>query len=273
MNDATTPEDSNSAPLTAVDLTSPLRWIAMGWRDLRRNPLPGLAHGLLLTVFGWLLLWVARDRFWLLAGAFSGFLIVAPVLATGLYSISKAGQRGKRAGLRSVIALWRSGDGRLVRFGLLLGLAGTGWVLTSAGLITLWSPVPIESPVDFLRHVVLVPEPGLFEVWVLLGALLAAPVYASSVIALPMLVDTSVPVSMAVAQSWRTVASYPGPMVIWALMIAVLMAAGMLTALVGLVVLVPLVGHASWHAYCDLVGRADDGASSAIPGPVDGRQP
>lgn len=272
MNQAMSP-DPHPAPLATVDLKSPLRWIALGWRDLRRNPLPGLAHGLVLAVFGWLLLWVARDRFWLLAGAFSGFLIVAPILATGLYSISKEGQMGSRAGLGTAIALWRSGDGRLVRFGLLLGLAGTGWVLTSAGLITLWSPVPIEKPADFLQHVVLVPELGLFEIWVMLGALLAAPVFASSVIALPMLVDTSVPVSMAVAQSWRTVASYPGPMVLWAVMIGVLMAAGMLTALVGLVVLVPLVGHASWHAYCDLVGRGGFAASNTSHGPVDGRIP
>lgn len=272
MNEAISP-DPHPAPSLSVDLKSPLRWIALGWQDLRRNPLPGLAHGLLLAVFGWLLLWVARDRFWLLAGAFSGFLIVAPILATGLYSISKAGQEGTRAGLGTVVALWRSGDGRLVRFGLLLGLAGTGWVLTSAGLITLWAPVPIEKPGDFLQHVFLVPELGLFEVWVLLGALLAAPVYASSVVALPMLVDTSVPVSMAVAQSWRTVANYPGPMVLWAVMIGVLMAAGMLTALVGLVVLVPLVGHASWHAYCDLVGRRGVATFNAHPGSADGRHP
>ncbi len=271
MNDAISP-DPSPAPSTSIDLKSPLRWITLGWHDLRRNPLPGLAHGLLLAVFGWLLLWAASDRFWLLAGAFSGFLIVAPILATGLYSISKAGQEGGRAGLGTVIALWRSGDGRLVRFGLLLGLAGTGWVLTSAGLITLWSPVPIERPVDFLRHVVLVRELGLFEVWVLLGALLAAPVYASSVIAMPMLVDTSVPVSTAVAQSWRTVASYPGPMALWAVVIGILMAAGMLTALAGLVVLVPLVGHASWHAYCDLVDRAVPGRSTDAPGPVDGQR-
>lgn len=272
MNDAIS-QATHPAPAHSVDLKSPLRWIILGWRDLRRNPVPGLAHGLLLAVFGWMLLWAASDRFWLLAGAFSGFLIVAPILATGLYSISKAGQEGRRAGLGNVIALWRSGDGRLVRFGLLLGLAGTGWVLTSAGLITLWSPVPIEKPVDFLRHVVLVRELGLFEVWVLLGALLAAPVYASSVIALPMLVDTSVPVSMAVAQSWRTVASYPGPLVLWAVVIGVLMVAGMLSALLGLVVLVPLVGHASWHAYCDLVGRDVHGSSNGAPGPVDGSNP
>jgi hypothetical protein len=115
---------------------------------------------------------------------------VAPILATGLYHVSRACNSGRCVGMPEVIALWRSGDGRLVRFGLLLGLAGTGWVLTSAGLITLWSPEPIHKPIDFLRHVVLVRDIGLFEAWLLLGALLAAPVFASSVVAIPMLVDT-----------------------------------------------------------------------------------
>lgn len=237
--------------MRTVSLQSPWRWLALGLADLRRNPLPGLVHGLLLTAFGWLLLWAARDQFWLLAGAFSGFLIVAPVLATGLYQVS----RQRSAGLGEVIQLWRSGDGRLVKFGLLLGLAGTGWVLTSAGLITLWSPVPILKPVDFLRHVVLVREVGLFEVWLLLGALLAAPVFASTVVALPMLVDTRATVMEAVTESWRAVAIHPGPMVLWAVVIALLVGLGMFTALLGLVVLIPLLAHASWHAYLDLTAH------------------
>ncbi len=244
-------------------MVSPTRWIERGWEDLRSNPVPGLAHGLALTVFGWLLVWVARDRFWLLAGAFSGFLIVAPILATGLYHVSRERAAGRKTGLRDVLALWRSFDGRLVRFGLLLGLAGTGWVMTSAGLITLWSPVPILKPADFFRHVVLVKEVGLFEVWILVGSLLAAPVFASSVVAIPMLVDKSVPVSMAVTASWRAVADHPGPLVWWAVLISMLVGLGMFTALLGLVVVIPLIAHASWHAYRDLTA-----APSAAPVPA-----
>jgi uncharacterized membrane protein len=240
-----------------ITLASPMTWLKAGWADLRRNPVPGLVHGLALAAFGMALLWVARDYFWLLAGAFSGFLIVAPILATGLYHVSRACATGRCAGLPEVLSLWRSGDGRLVRFGLLLALAGTGWVLTSAGLITLWADAPIRKPMDFLQHVVLNPNPGLFEVWVLLGALLAAPVFASSVVALPMLVDTSVPVSMAVTQSWRTVANYPAVMALWAVLIAGLAGLGMLTGMVGLVVVVPWLAHASWHAYCDLTRGGD----------------
>lgn len=239
----------------SVGMLSPWRWLMLGWADLRRNPLPGLIHGFMLTAFGGILVWSLLDWFWVLAGAFSGFLIVAPILATGLYQVSRGLSVGRRVDIFEVMELWTQGDDRLVRFGLLLGLAGTGWVLTSAGLITLWSPVRIGTPMDFLQQVVLAREIGLFEVWLLLGALLAAPVFASSVVAIPMLVDTSVPVSMAVAQSWRCVAEYPLPMVLWAVVIALVIGIGMLTALAGLIVLIPLLAHASWHAYCDLTHR------------------
>jgi uncharacterized membrane protein len=105
-------------------------------------------------------------------------------------------------------------------------------------------------------------EPGLFEVWLLMGALLAAPVFASSVVAIPMLVDKSVPVSMAVTASWRAVADHPGPLVWWAVLIGLLFGMGLITALLGLIVVIPLVAHASWHAYRDLCPE------TSVPGPT-----
>lgn len=243
--------DQNDAP-PPVTFSSPLRWLALGWADMQRNPGPGLLHGLALSLFGAVLYWLARDKFWLLAGAFSGLLLVAPVLATGMYAVSRAGEQGQRIGLREVFALWRGGDPRLVTFGLLLGLAGTGWVLTSAGLITLLSPLPVSKPIDFLRHVVLADSPLLFELWVLLGALLAAPVFASSMLTIPMLVDTDYSLWRAVRLSWRAVADHPGPLALWASLIVLLVGLGLFSQLLGLVLVVPLLGHASWHAYRDL---------------------
>lgn len=241
-------------PPATVDITAPLRWLSLGWADLRRNPGPGLAHGLLLAMFGWLLLAVAHDQFWLLAGAFSGFLIVAPILTTGLYQVSRNCATGNCVGMQEVISLWRSGDGRLVRFGLLLSVAGTGWVVTSAGLIHVFTPDLIRSPADFLRHVVLSRSSWLFEMWVFLGGLLAAPVFASSVIAIPMLVDKPVTVMQAVHASWRAVASNPVALGLWALILMMLVGVGMLTGLLGLIVIIPLLAHASWHAYRELTG-------------------
>jgi uncharacterized membrane protein len=238
-------------PPPDIGPSAPLRWLRLGLRDYWTNPLPGVLHGGMMALFG-LIVWVAlRDHFWLLAGAFTGFLIIAPVLASGLYAVSRYLERGQKVCCAEVVALWTSGDRRLMGFGLLLGLAGTGWVLTSAALITLWSPVPITRPVDFLRHVVLAPELGLFEVWLLLGAWLAAPVFASSVIALPMLVDTPSPLWHAVGESWRAVGSRPVVMAIWALCIVALVGLGMALAMVGLVLTVPVIAYASWHAYRD----------------------
>ena len=135
MPDSPALVESRSFGMRPIPLLRPLAWLARGWRDLMRCPVPGLLHGLALSAFGALLVWLAHDRFWLLSGAFSGFLLVAPILATGLYAISRAIEQGQRATLSVAAKAWKP-ERRLVVFGLLLALAGTGWVLTSASLIT-----------------------------------------------------------------------------------------------------------------------------------------
>jgi uncharacterized membrane protein len=243
-----------------VSLASPLVWLARGWRDLRCAPWPGLAHGLCVFLFGVLLLKLAGSQFWWLAGAFSGFVLVAPVVAAGLYGVSRGLEQGQPVGLLEVLALWRRRDARLVGFGLLLGLIGTLWVLTSASLLALLAPAPINSLEDFLRHVVLADSPFLFELWMLCGGLLAAPVFASSVLTMPMLLDRDCSLASAVRASWRAVADYPLVSAFWALLIVLLVLLGLLTWLLGLLVITPLLGHASWHAYRDLsAGAAESG--------------
>lgn len=236
-----------------VPVLRPLGWLAAGWRDFMRRPLPGLLHGLLLAAFGAVLFWAARDQFWLLSGAFSGFLLVSPILATGLYAVSRELQRGGKASLRTALAAWRPQDGRLIVFGVLLAFAGTGWVMTSAALITGFAPAPVRNPVDFLRVVVLAEQGHLFEVWLALGGVLAAPVFASSVVAIPLLLDRQIGILAAVFTSWRVVMDNPVPMAVWAALIMALTLAGMASVMLGLVIVVPWLAHASWHAYRDLV--------------------
>jgi len=261
---ATRDPDAAAAPqVRTITLAQPLRWLALGARDLARAPAPGLSHGLTLALFGTALFVLAHRHFWLLAGAFSGFLLVAPVLATGLYAVSRALERGAAPGGMAMMgvavrAWWPRGATarRLMRFGALLALAGTGWVLTSASLVTWFAPEVVNNPADFIHHVVLAETGWLFESWVLLGGVLAAPVFASSVVAIPLLLDRPVGVLAAVLASWRVVLANPLPMALWALLIMGLTALGMATLLVGLVPVVPWLAHSSWHAYRDCVASA-----------------
>jgi uncharacterized membrane protein len=254
--------DIRANPVRQVGPSGPMRWLARGWADLMQCPVPGLLHGLAMAGFGALLVLLAHDRFWLLAGAFSGFLLVAPIVATGLYAVSRELEAGRRATLATSLAAWRPRDRRLVVFGLLLALAGTGWVLTSAALITRFASEPVNTPLDFVRVVMLGSEIGmfgLFEAWLILGAALAAPIFASSVVAIPLLMDRALGVRPAVLVSVRAALVNPLPMALWATLIMVFTLIGMVTAMLGLVVAVPWLAHASWHAYRELVGPGRPG--------------
>ena len=207
-------------------------------------------------MFGALRTVLAHDRFWLPWGGFTGLLLVAPVLATGLYAVSRALARGQGADLRLVFSAGKP-ERRLMAFGLLLAFAGTGRVLTSASLITGFAPAPVHTPPDFLRVVVLNDHSLLFEAWLVLGALLAAPVYTNSVVAIQLLLDRQIGALAAVLTSWRVVQALPLPMALWAVLLMGLTVLGMATMLLGLVMIPPWLAHASRHAYRDLLGVAD----------------
>ena len=242
----------------------PLAWLALGWRDIARARWVSVAHGAALACVGVLIVGLGYQHFWWLAGALSGFMVVAPVLATSLYALSRAIERGEPPSLQVVFKTWLNWQNShfnkwgndywcMVQFGTLLALAATGWVLSSAGLITLLAPVPIRTPMDFIQHVVLAREGWLFEGWLALGGVMAAPVFASSVIAMPLLLDRRVTLLQAVLTSWQVVLVNPLPMAIWSGLIMGFTLLGLGSLMIGLVLVIPMLGHASWHAYRDLV--------------------
>jgi len=253
--------------IRTVGFMRPLVWLGMGWRDIQHAGIASLTHGLVLTFIGAAIVAFARHKFWLLAGALSGFLVIAPVLATSLYALSRAIERDEPADWDVITQTWLNWQNQrinrwgeeywcMLRFGLLLAAAATTWVVTSAALITLLAPAPVNSPADFVRLVILARDGWLFELWLALGAVLAAPMFASSVVAMPLLLDRKVNIKTAVLTSWQVVLANPAVMAWWAALIMGFTLLGLASLLLGLIFVIPMLGHASWHAYRDLVDPA-----------------
>jgi uncharacterized membrane protein len=255
----------NDAPkIKTIGMMQPLVWLVMAWRDIAKAGWISIMHGVAMSVGGIAIVALAHSHFWLLAGALSGFLVVAPVLATSLYGLSRAIEHNETPNFSVVLKTWLNWQNShfnkwdndywcMVQFGALLAAAATGWVVTSAALITLLAPVPINGPLDFVHHVMLAPKGWLFEIWLAVGGVMAAPMFASSVIAMPLLLDRRVTLMQAVLTSWQTVLANPMPMAFWASLIMIFTLLGLGSLMLGLIPVLPMLGHASWHAYHDLV--------------------
>lgn len=276
------PTPATVPTVRTITLMRPLVWLVLAWRDMARVGWVSFAHGLVLALFGVAIIAIAHHRFWLLAGALSGFMVIAPVLATSLYALSRALERGERADFTVVLKTWLNWQNShfnkwgndywcMVQFGALLALAATGWVVTSAALITLLAPVPILGPLDFVHHVVLAQDGWLFELWLALGGVMAAPLFASSVVSMPLLLDRRVTLMQAVLTSWQTVLANPVPMGLWAALIMVFTLLGLGSLMLGLIAVIPMLGHASWHAYRDLVDASGLPLREPLPTPPNTR--
>lgn len=243
-------------------------WLERGARDLRRAPAASLAHGVVFGVVAVAILAIGWNHAWLLAGAFTGFVLPAPALATGLYELSRRLERGESATLSHAIAAWRAASPALLRFGALLAAIGTVWVafcwLVARAAGGAAGDEAGGGAGTLLRLFADDRGAALFLAWMVSGGLVAAIVFAIGVVSVPMLLERRASLRDAVLASVRVVGEHPFTMALWAavIMLTILVAA---VTVIGWLVLVPLLGHASWHAYRDLAGEdvRHAGATSA----------
>ena len=238
-------------PVRRLAPDRPLVWIIQGWRDFRAAPVLGMSHGAVFLAGGVAIALIGWGRFDLLAGAFSGFLLVAPLLLAGLYAISRDREAGVPPGRASVIAAWRVSNAALVRLGLLLALVGTLWVGLSVLIVTGWSQAR-GGVSGFVVDFMLAADWRPFMLWLLAGGVFAALVFATSAVSVPMLVDREASLRCALLTSVRAVGSSPEAMTVWAAIVMVT-AVVSIALVLPLLVLVPVLGHATWHAYRETV--------------------
>lgn len=239
-------------PIRTVEPESVFRWLKLGWQDITQAALPSLLHGLIVVVLCAAVLLATQWQWELVIIAASCFLLTGPFLATGLYAVSHSLEEGQRPNLRKAIIAWRHGGKCLFRFCLLLLTACAVWAIVSLMLFQLFVDVQIADPKAFLRYV-LTRHDGLFVLWLISGGLISALTFAITVISMPLLVDRDVSTWVAIRTSVRAVSENPFTMVWWATAILLLTGISFATGLLGFLLLYPLMGHASWHVYRDLV--------------------
>lgn len=245
--------DALHVEIRSVPLRQPLEWLSRGWQDVREIGKPGLAHGVLIAVLGAVLLILGSTHLYLTAAAVTGYLLVGPVMTTGLCELARRREARERLGFdESLQALSRNPQG-LMHFAGVLALVALLWFVFSAVVLetALNASVPSLSVAVWGGAGAL----GMAQLlgYIGSGALLAAFVFSVSVVAVPLMIDRHASASDAIRASVRaTFANLPA-MLVWSSLIVAVTAIGFITLLVGMVLVAPLLGYATWHAYRDLV--------------------
>ena len=245
-----------SLTVRAPTMDAPWRWLSAGLADVRRAPLWSLGYGFVFVAFGL----AVTAGFWgagvaAITPAFAaGFGLLGPMLAVGLYEISRRLAAGEPLSLRGVLLVRTGAPVQLALLSFFLMFLFLVWMRVAMLLYALFSDGNYVPLGDFAAFVLGTPAGlALLVVGTGVGGCLALLAFAMTVLAVPTLVRRDVDAVTAIIASVGTVIRHPGPMLLWAWLIAVLVAFGLATMLVGLVFVFPLLGHATWHAWRDLV--------------------
>ena len=240
--------------IQTVAWSRPLDWLRRGAADLRRSLRVSVAHGAGMTLLGWLLFATFGTDPYFVAVAVTAFLLVAPVMSTGVFEVARRLERGEPSTFDdSMVPLRRDGTA-LLSFGALLAVSAVGWFLVAQ--VVLRPLFPAAAPGlaqalyrSFLEQV----TPIECLAYLITGGGLALAVFAVSVIAVPAIIDRHAGARQAIRASIEVVRRNPAAMVTWAALIIGLTVIGFATLLAGMTLIIPLLGHATWRAYRDLV--------------------
>jgi uncharacterized membrane protein len=230
-----------------------LVWLARGWRDLWTSPAPSLVYGFAVFAVSLLIVWglFRLELDYILFPALAGFLVVGPLIAIGLYQKSRALEAGRPASLAGMIFV-RAASGAQVWFtGALLCLLMLVWMRAAVIIYALFFGLrPFPGFGDVVTMLLTTPVGwGMLLVGTVAGGTFAAFSFAISTFAIPMLLDERVDAFTAMGTSISLVWNNLPVMLAWGAIVLALILASMATGLIGLIVVFPLLGHATWHSY------------------------
>ena len=236
-------------PCNKLAYDAPLRWLKLGWQDLKRAPVQSLSYGLGLVLFGYLITWLAWDdgntvALFTLAVA---FILSGPVLAFGLYSISRQLEQGRPPKLGICWVESRDHLRNELLFALVMLVVLLVWA-RAASMVHIFFPADEFGVMEWVEFL---------AVGSAIGAIFAAIVFSASVVSLPMMLDRGTDAVTGALTSINAVLNNKGVMILWAMIIVGMVLLGFATAYLGLAIVLPLIGHATWHAYRETVQTLD----------------
>ena len=236
-----------------VPMEQPLQWLKRGWDDLLSCPTASLFYGLCFIAGGALMVLALGGAPEYIAAVTSGFLIGGPFFAIGLYEIRRRREKQQPGSLLPTLMAWKGNAGNLGIFTAVLLVLFLIWARASMVAFALFYSGEMPSMSGFLRHVISTDHLGFLAAYFAIGGFFALIAFAISLITIPLMLDRNLDAISAAITSVRALFANPAAMFVWAGLIALLGGLGLVTFLAGMLIAGPILGHATWHAYRDLV--------------------
>src|SRR6187455_26143 len=246
--------DAATYPIRKIELSDLGEALRLGWEDFKAMPSHAVVVCVIYPVLG-LALARAVHGYSVLPLLFplaAGFALLGPFAAIGLYEMSRRRERGEQATAWDALEVVRSPSfGAMIGLGVLLLALFVTWVATAQAIyIAAFGYAGATGFSDFATRVLTTPQGWwLVVVGCGVGFLFALVALCISVVSFPLMLDRHAGAGDAMVTSLRAVARNPVPMAAWGLIVAVLLVAGTLPAFLGLAIVIPLLGHATWHLY------------------------
>ncbi len=247
-----------------IDVADVRASLRAGWKDFLQAPGFGLFFGGVFAAGGLLILALLSvfDMPWMIIPLAIGFPLIGPFVAAGLYAVSRNLAAGRPLKWTDILILmYRQRERQLSWMAFLVLFVFWIWIYQVRILLALFLGFkPIWSIQQFTEVVLMTPNGIAFLfVGTLIGFVLAMVLFASTVIAIPLLLDRELDFVTAIITSFKTVIRNPVPMLGWGVVVTFLAVVAMLPAFLGLVVVFPVLGHATWHLYTRAVEPAGSG--------------
>src|ERR1700684_3976590 len=233
-----------------VSLLRPFVWLYAGWLDMRRHWGASLGYGGLIVALGWRLLLFCGTHPSFVAAAITGFLLVGPLMSAGLCEMSRRYSQGQPASFDDSLDGFARNAPALFEFGVILAICAAVWFGVSALLLgTVFHIAAPDVRETLYRGFLDSTNRSQVVAYIVIGGLLATGVFSVSVVAIPLIIDRHASAGQAMRASVNAVIHNIPAMILWSALILALTIVGYAPLLLGLLVIAPLLGHATWHAY------------------------